>query len=98
MQTYEHMPLLTYCMAIFNETLRMFPTVSRPRIQVPCCVTSHQATSFLKVAAEDTSLVTSNIRGEKCTVPIPEGVNIAVHIPGLHYNRKVASLPLNALS
>jgi cytochrome P450 len=68
--TYEQMPLLTYSMAVFNETLRMFPP----------------ATSIPKTTAEDTILVTHNIHGEKCTIPIPKDVNITISLPGLHYN------------
>ena len=43
-----------------------------------------------KNPTEDMSLVTSNIRGEKCTIPIPKDVSIIISITGLHYNRKVA--------
>ncbi|KAF8967870.1 cytochrome P450 [Flammula alnicola] len=68
--TYEQMPLLTYSNAVFYETLRMFPPV----------------TGIPKIAAEDTSLVTSNIRGETTTVPIPRGTDITINVPGLHYN------------
>jgi len=64
------MPLLTYSMAVFYETLRMYPPVP----------------SFPKIAAEDTSLVTTNIRGDKKSVPIPKGTVLNVHIPGVHYN------------
>jgi len=86
-------------MAVFNETLRMFPPVSIPYIQDEFhCLTSYQATAIYKTAAEDTSLVTSNIHGEKCTVPIPKGVEIAISVPGLHYNRKAAYFHFCALS
>ncbi|OBZ67844.1 hypothetical protein A0H81_12320 [Grifola frondosa] len=67
---YEDMGSLTYSMAVFNETLRMFPPV----------------TSIPKSSAEDTTLVTSNAAGEKLTVPIPKGTYITIHTPGLHYN------------
>ena len=40
-----------------------------------------------KAAAEDTSLVTSNIHGEKTTVPVPKGTDIVIDTPGIHYNR-----------
>jgi hypothetical protein len=85
-------------MAVFNETLRMFPPVSISRIQDPYCITLHQATSIPKSAAEDTSLVTRNIRGEKRTIPIPKDVNVTISVPGLHYNRKVAYPSSRALS
>lgn len=40
-----------------------------------------------KFAAEDTSLVTGNIHGEKTTVPVPKGTDIIIDTPGVHYNR-----------
>ena len=46
-----------------------------------------QVTGIPKVAAEDTSLVASNIRGEKKTIPIPKGTEIVLDIAGIHYNR-----------
>jgi cytochrome P450 len=68
--TYEEMPLLTYSMAVFYETLRMFPPV----------------TGIPKIAAEDTTLVATNEHGEQITVPIPKGTDITISTPGLHYN------------
>jgi len=68
--TYEEMPLLTYSMAVFYETLRMFPPVP----------------VYSKIAAEDTSLVTANSRGEKKSIPIPKGTVLNISVPGLHYN------------
>jgi len=93
-QTYEQMPLLTYSLAVFYETLRMFPPVRISLIQEVCCtcVTWRQVTAIPKIPAEDTSLVTSNIHGEKCTIPIPKDVDITICVPGLHYNRMVAYL------
>ena len=46
-----------------------------------------QVPGIPKVAAEDTSLVTSNIHGEKTTVPVPKGTEIVIVTPGVHYNR-----------
>ncbi|KDR79850.1 hypothetical protein GALMADRAFT_241949 [Galerina marginata CBS 339.88] len=68
--TYEEMPLLTYSMAVFYETLRLFPPVP----------------SIPKVSAEDTVLSVGNTYGEKRTVPIPKGTRIAINTAGLHYN------------
>ena len=98
-QTYEQMPLLTYSLAVFYETLRMFPPVSISRIQeVRCtCVTFRQVTGIPKMSAEDTSLVTSNIHGEKCTIPIPKDVDVTICVPGLHYNRQAAYLPYHVI-
>ncbi|KAF8801162.1 cytochrome P450 [Phlegmacium glaucopus] len=67
---YAEMPLLTQSMAVFNEVLRMFP----PVLAIP------------KVSAEDTSLATTNIHGEKTIVPVPKGTGIVIDTPGIHYN------------
>ena len=40
-----------------------------------------------KITTEDTRLVTSNIHGEKTTVPIPKGTDVVIDTPGVHYNR-----------
>ena len=40
-----------------------------------------------KVAAEDTTIVAGNIRGEKKAIPIPKGTDIVIDIVGTHYNR-----------
>ncbi|KAF9481511.1 cytochrome P450 [Pholiota conissans] len=68
--TYEQMPLLTYSNAVFYETLRMFPPV----------------TGIPKMAAEDTTLTTTNVLGETTTVAIPKGTDVTLNVPGLHYN------------
>jgi uncharacterized protein YhbP (UPF0306 family) len=44
-------------------------------------------TGVPKVAAEDTSIVAGNIRGEKKTIPILKGTDIVIDIVGTHYNR-----------
>ncbi|EPS98786.1 hypothetical protein FOMPIDRAFT_1037349 [Fomitopsis schrenkii] len=67
---YEDMGKLSYVMAVFMETMRMFPSV----INIP------------KYAEEDTTLPTQNMAGEKLTVPCPKGTGIMIHTPGLHYN------------
>ncbi|KAG2009641.1 614/534 cytochrome P450 [Coprinopsis cinerea AmutBmut pab1-1] len=68
--TYDDMPLLTHSMAVFNEALRLFPPVP----WVP------------KYAAEDTTLVIGNPKGETKTIAIPKGTNLSVDMAGLHYN------------
>ncbi|KAF9450841.1 cytochrome P450 [Macrolepiota fuliginosa MF-IS2] len=70
--TYEEMPLLTQSIAVFYETLRMYP----PAPNVP------------KRAAEDTTLSTTNAQGETVTIPLPKGTNLMISLPGLHYNPK----------
>jgi len=68
--TFEDMPLLTYALCVFYETLRMFPSV----INIP------------KVCEEDTTLTVGNAAGEKLTIPVLKGVRITIDTPGLHYN------------
>ncbi|RPD75492.1 cytochrome P450 [Lentinus tigrinus ALCF2SS1-7] len=68
--TYEDFTSLTYAMAVFHETLRLFP----PIIGIP------------KVSAEDTSFTFSNASGQKTTVPVPKDSRIVICTPALHYN------------
>ncbi|TFY50345.1 hypothetical protein EVG20_g11573 [Dentipellis fragilis] len=68
--TYEEMGQFTWSMAVFYETMQMFP----PLVSIP------------KISVEDTSLVVSNAMDEKTTIPIPCGTDIVIHMPGLHYN------------
>ncbi|PPQ80143.1 hypothetical protein CVT25_001442 [Psilocybe cyanescens] len=68
--TYEDMPALTYAMAVFYETLRLYPAGAA----VP------------KVSAEDTTLVAGNINDEKLTVPVPKGTPLTLSVAGVHYN------------
>ncbi|KAF5311992.1 hypothetical protein D9619_003403 [Psilocybe cf. subviscida] len=68
--TYEQMPLLTYSLAVFYETLRLFP----PAVAVP------------KTTSEDTTITATHISGETRTIPIPEGTDFELNIVGLHYN------------
>ncbi|KAE9395447.1 cytochrome P450 [Gymnopus androsaceus JB14] len=70
MPTYEDIPLLTYSMAVLNETMRLFPP----------------ATSIPKYSAEDTSITITNAAGEKRVVPIPQRTEIELNIVGMHYN------------
>lgn len=70
--SYEEMNLFTQSMAVFYETLRMFPPV----------------TGIPKFAAEDTSLVTTDSEGRKVTIPVPQGTPIVLNVPGLHNNPK----------
>ncbi|KAI3614982.1 cytochrome p450 [Moniliophthora roreri] len=69
--TYEEMPLFKQSMAVFYETLRMFPPVN----MIP------------KVPVEDTTLVTeSTVTGEMRVIPVPRGTCINISTVGLHYN------------
>ncbi|KAI0819401.1 cytochrome P450 [Trametes gibbosa] len=69
---YHEFSSFAYSMAVFNETLRLFP----PAITIP------------KQSAEDTAFTTTNAAGEKRTVPVPKGTYVTVHTPGLHNNPK----------
>jgi len=68
--TYEDMGLFTQSLAVFYETLRMFP----PAPFIP------------KIAAQDTTLTVSNVDGGRTTFPVPSGTEIDIHVAGLHYN------------
>ncbi|KAH7923074.1 cytochrome P450 [Leucogyrophana mollusca] len=68
--TYDDMPLLTRSLAVFLESLRMFAPV----------------TGVPKSSAEDTSLVVTDVNGEKRTVSIPQGTAMTLDVVGLHYN------------
>ncbi|KAI0252522.1 cytochrome P450 [Lactifluus subvellereus] len=70
MPTYEDMSRFTHSLAVFYETLRLFPPV----------------TSIPKEAAEDTTLTVGTADGGKTTFPVPAGTEVALHVPGLHYN------------
>jgi len=70
MPKYEDMSSFTYSLAVFYETLRLFPPV--PGIP--------------KIAAEDTTLTVNNTYGEKTTFPVPSGTEVEIHVAGLHYN------------
>lgn len=76
--TYEQMPLLTQTMAVFNETLRLFPSV----------------TVIPKRSAEDTTLNTTNAQGETVVVPIPKGTDVHINVPALQTNPKYWEDPL----
>jgi hypothetical protein len=41
---------------------------------------------------QDTTLTVSNVNGGKTTFPIPAGVDIDLHVAGLHYNRMPGGL------
>jgi len=70
MPTYEDMNRFTHSLAVFYETLRLFP----PAPNIP------------KVATQDTTLTVSNGDGGRTTFPVPSGTHIDIHVPGLHHN------------
>ncbi|KAK7457059.1 hypothetical protein VKT23_010361 [Stygiomarasmius scandens] len=67
---YEEMPLFTQSMAVFYETLRLFPPVN----------------AIPKYSAEDTVFNTVNHAGERVAIPVPKGTNLMLNTPALHYN------------
>ncbi|KZP15280.1 cytochrome P450 [Athelia psychrophila] len=67
---YEEMPLFTYSMAVFNETLRLFPPVP----VIP------------KRTYNDIIFNVGNIAGEQKQITVPAGTSISIDTPGLHYN------------
>ncbi|EKM52723.1 uncharacterized protein PHACADRAFT_211944 [Phanerochaete carnosa HHB-10118-sp] len=68
--TYQEMNSLSESVAVFYETLRLFP----PVINIP------------KYAAEDATLVTTDSSGNKVVVPVPQGSDVGLSVLGLHYN------------
>jgi hypothetical protein len=40
------------------------------------------------MAEQDTTFTVNNVNGGKTTFPVPSGMGIDIHVPGLHYNRK----------
>ncbi|EKM51238.1 uncharacterized protein PHACADRAFT_263271 [Phanerochaete carnosa HHB-10118-sp] len=68
--TYEEMNSLTECMAVFYETLRLFPPVQ----------------SIPKVAAEDTTLVAADHAGNKVVIPVPRGTELQLSVISVHRN------------
>ncbi|KZV68494.1 cytochrome P450 [Peniophora sp. CONT] len=68
--TYDDIDSLAYTNAVVYEVLRMQP----PVVAIP------------KRCTEDTSLGVSNQRGERTTIPVPEGTIIMLDAMGLHYN------------
>ena len=49
----------------------------------------HKAPYVPKIATQDTTLTVNNADGGKTTFPVLSGTQIRLHIPGLHYNRKL---------
>ncbi|GLB37921.1 putative cytochrome P450 [Lyophyllum shimeji] len=68
--TYDNMPLFTQSLAVFYETLRMFPP----------------ATGIMKTCMEDTTLATTDALGNQIVVPVPKGADVTMDFTALHYN------------
>ncbi|VDC04500.1 unnamed protein product [Peniophora sp. CBMAI 1063] len=67
---YEDMPLFTYALAVFYETLRIRPPVNM----------------ILKCSAEDTNMNVKDAQGNTRTIPVPKGMPVNIHVSGLHHN------------
>jgi len=67
---YEYMNALSYSLAVFNETLRLFPSVN----------------TIPKFSAEDTTLPVIRPDGTKGSVVVPKGSKINLNTPALHSN------------
>ncbi|KAH7887086.1 cytochrome P450 [Phlebopus sp. FC_14] len=68
--TYDDMPHLTYSLAVFYESLRMFAPV----------------TTIPKSSAEDVTFNVTDVNGERRTITVPQGMSLSLNVPGLHYN------------
>ncbi|KAF9048942.1 cytochrome P450 [Panaeolus papilionaceus] len=75
--TYADTNAFSYALAVFQETLRLYPPVSA----VP------------KISNEDTSLTLYNTEGEAKRVAVPKGTYIDIHIVAIHYNPRYWSDP-----
>jgi hypothetical protein len=53
---------------------------------------AHKAPYVPKVASEDATLTVSKADGGKMTFPVLSGTEIRIHIPGLHYNRRLSDI------
>lgn len=72
------------------ETLRLFPPVRVflfPKSSAGRSLSYQQVVGIPKIAAEDTTLTTTNSKGERVTVTVPKGAYISLNTAGLHYNR-----------
>ncbi|KAH8119953.1 cytochrome P450 [Phellopilus nigrolimitatus] len=91
--TYEDMPLLTRSMAVFYETLRLFPPVN----VIPKVAVEDTTLSFSPAVRSSQECATKDYRGPRRTVHIPKDARISIHTPGLHYNRTHVILEIQAL-
>ncbi|XP_006461186.1 hypothetical protein AGABI2DRAFT_150975 [Agaricus bisporus var. bisporus H97] len=75
---YEDMPNLTYIMAIYNETIRLFPPAS----------------AITKFAPEDTSITVGNCYSdEQRRIPVPKGTKLTIDIAAVQRNPKYWEKP-----
>ena len=85
--------------AIELSLTELFQCLQRNVTNVPACSSlptsiltrTHdepQVTGIPKVAAEDTTIVASNMRGEKKVIPVLKGTDVVIDTSGIHYNRK----------
>lgn len=48
-----------------------------------------QVINIPKSSAENTTLTLTDVNGTMRTVGVPQGTNLTLDVPGLHYNRKI---------
>ena len=72
----------------------LYPIHSPPVCVIECVLTGirpyisgDQVAIIPKVAAQDTTLTVNNDHGGKTSFPVPSGMQIDIHVPGVHYNR-----------
>jgi hypothetical protein len=75
-------------------TANLWPVHSPPVCVIKCVligsrpyVSGDQAAIIPKVATQDTTLSVNNVDGGKTSFPVPSGMQIDIHVPGVHYNR-----------
>ena len=82
-----HLTMLTACPqppSMFNW-MSFNPILPKPTIRY-----GGQVSNILKVAAQDTVLTVNKVDGGKTTFPVQSGMEIDIHVPGLHYNRTLS--------
>jgi hypothetical protein len=86
-QAYQDVPKLTRVLAVINETLRLFPPVSRvsgSSTSGYCNIhIGFQAFVVMKEAAEDCVITTDSGK----TLPVPKGTELIPMINAIHHNR-----------
>lgn len=89
------MRLLGFCECYYVLACRTYSSFPVPLYVLIECVLAEsrpyvfgdQAAVIPKIAAQDTILAVNNVDGGKTSFPVPSGMQIDIHVPGLHYNR-----------
>ncbi|PPQ66862.1 hypothetical protein CVT24_008570 [Panaeolus cyanescens] len=94
--TYGDLNSLTYALAVFYETLRLYPPVSiESRASHHAWLTTNvrKVGAIPKTTTEDTSVNITNAEGQVKRVPLPKGTYIDIHIAAIHKNPRYWSDP-----